>query len=128
MARRKKNRIKHAEIVGRFASKLRELRLSRGMTQLQLARQAEVSNAYIGRLEMEEAAPGIDTVQRLADALGCTIHDLLPITTQPDDRAVLREQVNRQVEALLTTDDRQSLALVAQILARVSETTPRTSA
>jgi hypothetical protein len=65
----------------------------------------------------------VDTVQRLADALGCSIHDLLPITAPPDDLTVLREQVRRQVEALLQTEDRQTLALVAQMLARISETT-----
>jgi transcriptional regulator with XRE-family HTH domain len=111
--------------VGLFAARLRELRLARGMTQVQLARQAQVSNAYIGRLEKEEAASGIDTVQKLAAALGCTIHDLLPLAAPPSDLAVLRDQVRRQVEALLQTEDRQTLSLVAQILARVSETTPR---
>ena len=123
--KRKKARIEHAEVVRRFAARLRELRLARGMTQVQLADQAQVSFSYIGRLEKEEAAPGIDTVQRLAAALGCTIHDLLPITAPSDDLGVLREQIRRQVEILLETQDRQTLALVAQLLARVSETTPR---
>jgi transcriptional regulator with XRE-family HTH domain len=78
---KRKTRIVHADIVRLFAARLRELRLSRGMTQQQLARQAQVSNTYIGRLEGEEAAPGIDLVARLAAALGCTVHDLLPLGT-----------------------------------------------
>lgn len=123
--KRKKTRIEHAEVVGLFAAALKRLRLGRGMTQQQLARQCGVSDSYIGRLEKEEAAPGVDTVQRLATALGCTIHDLLPLTAPPDDLAVLRDQVRGQVEALLQTEDRQTLALVAQLLARVHETTPR---
>lgn len=124
MAKRK-IRIEHAEIVRLFAARLRELRHSRGMTQLQLARQAHVSNAYIGRLEGEEAAPGIDLVARLAAALGCTVHDLLPLTSMPDELTVLRSQVRRQVQTLLHTDDRQTLSLLAQLLARLSETTPQ---
>jgi transcriptional regulator with XRE-family HTH domain len=123
--KRKKARIAHAEVVGLFAARLREVRLARGMTQLQLARDGQVSYSYIDRLEKQEAAPGIDTVQRLAAALGCTIHDLLPLAAPPEDLAVLREQVRRQVEALLQIEDRQALGLVAQLLARVSETTPR---
>ena len=123
--KRKKVKIEHAEVVKRFAAALRRIRLERGMTQLQLARAAQVSNAYIGRLEKEESAPSIDTVGRIADALGCTVHDLLPITAPAADLGVLREQIRRQVEILLETQDRQTLALVAQLLARVSETTPR---
>ena len=123
--KRKKTRIEHAAVVKRFSSALRRIRLDRGMTQLQLARAAQVSNAYIGRLEKEEAAPGVDTVQRLADALGCTIHDLLPVATPPDDLGVLREQISRQVEIVLQSQDAQTLALVAQLLSRVCETTPR---
>jgi transcriptional regulator with XRE-family HTH domain len=125
MAARKKTRIQHAAIVSLFAARLRELRLARGKTQVQLARDCGLSLTYIGRLEKKEAAPGIDTVQKLAAALGCTVHDLLPLAALPDDLAVLREQIRRQVEALLQTEDRQTLALVAQLLARVSETTPR---
>ena len=120
MAKRKKIRIKHAEIVRLFAARLRELRLSRGMTQHQLARQAMVSETYIGRLEGEEAAPGIDTAQKIANALGYTIHDLLPTSEPPDDLTVLREQVKRQVESLLNTEDLQTLSLLAQLLARLS--------
>src|SRR5258708_4653485 len=119
MAKKRRTRIEHAEIVGLFAARLRELRLARGMTQVQLAGQAQVSNAYIGRLEKQEAAPGIDTVQRLATALGCSVHDLLPLAAPPDELSVLRDQIQRQVEVLLRTTDRQSLALVAQLLARI---------
>lgn len=123
--KRKKTRLEHAAVVQRFASALRQRRVERGMTQLQLARAAQVSNAYIGRLENQEAAPGVDTVDKLAVALGCTVHDLLPLAEPPDDMAVLREQIRRQVDILLESQDRQTLALVAQLLARVSETTPR---
>jgi transcriptional regulator with XRE-family HTH domain len=126
MARkRKKTRIEHAEVVKRFAAALRRIRVERGLTQLQLARAAQVSNAYIGRLENREAAPGVDLVERLAAALGCTVHDLLPLAEPPDDLGVLREQISRQVAILLESQDPQTLALVAQLLARVCETTPR---
>lgn len=123
--KRKKARIEHAKVVQRFAAALRRIRLDRGMTQHQLARQAQVSDAYIGRLENRESAPSIDTAERIAAALGCTVHDLLPLVSPADDLGVLRDQIRRQVEELLKTDDRQTLALVAQLLARISETTPR---
>ncbi len=75
MARkRKRTRIAHAEVV----------RLSRGVNQAELARQAQVSVAYVGRLEGGGAAPGIDLVDRLARALGVRMSDLLPSSGPTD--------------------------------------------
>ena len=67
MARQKKQ-IDHDEIVRRFGTRLREVRASRGMTQSDLADRANVSEAYVGRLERGRAAPGIDLVEKLARA------------------------------------------------------------
>ena len=77
MPQRKKI-IRHDEIVARFGQRLRELRLGTGMSQAELARQADVTTNYISRLEGGGAAPGIDLVARLALALGVPIADLLP--------------------------------------------------
>jgi hypothetical protein len=61
-------------------------------------------------------------VARLAAALGNTIADLLPTSAPPDDLAVMREQAHRLFKGLIESDDRQTLALVVQLLARLSET------
>jgi transcriptional regulator with XRE-family HTH domain len=87
-----------------------------------------MSESYIRRLEAAGAAPGIDLLGRLAAALGTTPAELLPAPAPPAEVEVLREQVQRQVEALLQTDDAQTLAMIAQLLARVQETTPRPTA
>jgi transcriptional regulator with XRE-family HTH domain len=120
---RKKTKIQHAEIVKLFASRLRELRLARGMTQHELARLAGVAMTYVGRLENQESSPSIDTAQKLAVALGSTVHDLLPLTASADEVSVLRDQIRRQVDSVLQTDDRQTLGLLAQLLARITATT-----
>lgn len=127
MVGRKKPRIQHAEIVRRFADRLREMRRARGMTQAELARRAAVSESYIRRLEAAGAAPGIDMLDRLAAAIGTTPSDLLPATRQPDDLAVVRGQARTLFDSLLATEDRQTLSLLAQFLARLSETTPKRS-
>src|SRR5205823_8138284 len=59
MAKRKP-RIQHAEVVGLFAARLREVRRSRGLTQAELAQRATVTASYVWRLESGGAAPGID--------------------------------------------------------------------
>ncbi len=121
MAKRKTKPIQHDKIVQQFAARLRELRRSRGMTQKELAERASLTETYLSRLEGAGAAPGIDLVARLADALGSTIHDLLPITTPPDTRAVLREQAERLVAAVSESADQEVLSLLNQILALVAE-------
>src|SRR5437764_9219643 len=92
MAKRRKARIEQDEAVRLFAARLREVRRSRGMTQAELSRRAHVTSSYIWRLESGGAAPGIDLVARLAEALGASSHDLMPLAASPDTLALLREQ------------------------------------
>jgi transcriptional regulator with XRE-family HTH domain len=121
--RRKK--IRHDEIVERFGLKLKELRLSRGMSQGELAGQAEVTTNYISRLEKGGAAPGIDLVARLAVSLGVPISDLLPTTPSLDDLTVTRTQAKKMFDELLRSDDRAVMLVLTQVLARLSEATNR---
>ena len=121
----RKKTIRHDEIVARFGQKLRELRLARGLSQAELARQAAVTTNYISRLEGGGAAPGIDLVARLALALGVPVADLLPKTEVADDLAVTRQQAKKLFDGLLQTDDRAILLLLTQVLARLAEATNR---
>jgi transcriptional regulator with XRE-family HTH domain len=120
MARRRP-RTRQAEIVRRFAARLRELRRSRGFSQAELARRAVVTPSYVARLEAGGAAPGIDLVDRLAQALGVTPADLLPTQTPPDTDVVLRERVTALFQTLLRTADRETLLMLAPLLARLTE-------
>jgi transcriptional regulator with XRE-family HTH domain len=117
-----KKRIEHDEIVRRFGDRLREIRLSRGMTQADVAREASVSTAYVGRLERGRAAPGIDLVARLAAALGTTTAELLPASGGADAVAVLRQQARRTFDALVRTDSQAVLSLLNMVLAHLAET------
>lgn len=120
MAKRKP-RIRHAAIVGLFAVRLRELRRSRGMTQADLARKAQITVSYVWRLESGGAAPGIDLVDRLATALGTTVADLLPATSSPDTMTVLRDQARKLFDSLVATADRETLLMLNPLLARLIE-------
>lgn len=122
---KKKPKIRQAEIVENFAIRLRELRISRGLTQAELARKAKITMSYIGRLEGNGAAPGIDLVGRLAEALGTTIHDLLPTFASPDTEEILRERATSLFESLLETADRETLLMLCPLLARLGESPTR---
>src|SRR3954464_6084803 len=121
----RKKTIRHDAIVARFGVRLRELRLSRGMSQAELAGQAAVTTNYVSRLEGGGAAPGIDLVARMATALGVPVAELLPTGPAPEDLAVIRQQAQRLFDSLLESEDRAVLTLLTQLLARLSEATNR---
>jgi transcriptional regulator with XRE-family HTH domain len=120
--KKNKKQIEHDPIVIRFGKRLREVRVARGMTQAQLAENAGVTLSYITRLENGLSAPGIDLVAKLAAALGTTPGDLLPVTSPPDDLAVIRGQLRSLFEGVMESEDRQMLSHLTQFLARLSET------
>jgi transcriptional regulator with XRE-family HTH domain len=120
MAKRAK-KIQHGEIVQRFAVRLREVRSSRGMTQAQLAHQAQVTLSYIGRLEAGGAAPGIDLVERLAGALGTTVSDLLPVVKSPETTEFLAERARQLFDGLVDGADHEMLLMLNPLLARLAE-------
>ena len=123
-SRKPKPKIKHAEIVSRFAARLRELRSSRGMTQAELARLARLTPSYLWRLESGVVSPGIDLVDRLATALGTTIHDLLP-TASTDPLPLLQGQAKLLLDSLLKTADLPTLLMLCPLLARLAESPTR---
>jgi transcriptional regulator with XRE-family HTH domain len=63
----------------KFAKKLRAIRLKRKWTQEQLAEAADLAYRHIQRLESTGNPPPakIDTLEKLAKALGITISQLL---------------------------------------------------
>lgn len=117
----KKRRIQHAPIVQLFAARLRELRLRTGLTQVALAGRAGLATNYVGRLEAAMAAPGIDTLEKLATALGTTPHDLLPLGPPRDPLAVLQERGRELFDELLRTADRELMQVIVPLLARLAE-------
>ena len=68
----------------RLATRLRELRQAAGMAQDELARVAgNMSRAYVSELERGEKAATVETMARLAQALGVDVSDLLRKERRP---------------------------------------------
>ena len=122
---KKKTQIRHADIVGRFAAKLREMRASRGLTQAELAEKAKTTTSYVGRLESGAVAPGIDLLERLASALGTTSHELLPVDVSPDTSKMLKERARDLFDRLIDSGDRETLLMLVPLLARLGESPTR---
>jgi len=62
-----------------FGAHLRDLRVARGLTQEQLAERCESNHPFISNLERGVTIPSLSTLLRLADALECTMSDLVDV-------------------------------------------------
>lgn len=56
---------------------LYEIRRQRGISQMELAKRANISHGYISELENNLKSPTIDIVCKLAKSLDCSIQDLV---------------------------------------------------
>lgn len=100
-------------------SKIRELRLERGLTQEQLAAKASMSGPYLSQIERGIRRLNETQIDRLADALGVHRSVILggsPPSIGPDpaaEFAALNETL-----AHLTPEDRQRVEAFAAALLR----------
>src|SRR6516225_6102867 len=72
-----------------LALNLRRLRQAKGLSQEELAHEADIDRTYVSALERSVYAAGIDVVDRLARALGVEAADLLrrPPSSRADDKS-----------------------------------------
>jgi len=62
-----------------FGARLRELRVTRGLSQARLADLARSNAQFISNLERGRATPTLGMLIRLADALDCDVTELVKI-------------------------------------------------
>lgn len=60
-----------------FGSRLRTIRLEKGLSQETLAEKTGLSTNFVGEMERGLKAPGLPAIVRLARALDSGVHDLL---------------------------------------------------
>ena len=90
------------------------------MTQAELARRAHVALSHLSKLEKGDAAPGLDLLDRLAQALGSTVTGLLPSPSSESAEAH-REQVKRLFEGYVSEAGPETLAMLEAFLIRLTE-------
>ncbi len=66
-----------AEINKQIGDKIREVRLAKGLSQEELAFEADLHRAYIGQIERGEKNIGLQNLQKIATALKIKISALV---------------------------------------------------
>ncbi len=69
-----------------FAANLRRLRNAKGISQEDLAYEADVNRTYLSKLEKGVSYPGLEIIAKLADALGVEPAVLLMRPEKTDKR------------------------------------------
>jgi transcriptional regulator with XRE-family HTH domain len=67
----------NSAILIKFGEKVREIRTQKGLSQEQLAHIANVHRTYIGMIERAEKNITLINIEKIANALGIDIKDLL---------------------------------------------------
>jgi len=106
--------------------RIRQLRKERGLSQVKLAVMADMDPATLNRLERGTGNPNLKTMERVADALGVEVADLLPKAprrspSEPTLNDALGEE--RRLGYL-----RAWRAFVYKLIQRWEETPPKTAA
>ena len=69
-----------------FAANLRRLRHVKGISQEDLAYEADVNRTYLSKLEKGVSYPGLEIIAKLANALGIEPAELLELPTDESRR------------------------------------------
>jgi transcriptional regulator with XRE-family HTH domain len=68
--------IKNDEVIKAFGERLRGLRISKSLSQEQLANEADIPLSQVGRIERGEINPTLSTIYALSNGLNVDIKDL----------------------------------------------------
>lgn len=123
-SRRKKVPLNRDAALKFFGQRVRELRIGRGMKQIELANRADFNLSYITRLERGETEPGLGLVVKIANALGVPAHELVQVSPQ-DPWSVMATQARQRLNAILDRQDRDALAAILPMLALAEESSAR---
>ena len=101
-----------------IGSRIRTLRLERGLTLPQLSEKAEVSIGLLSQLENadeDSANPNLQTLRKIANALGVTIGDLLGKAVAKS-RAIVPEKLDPGLAKFLEKARKQGVAIDEAVL------------
>ena len=73
-----------------YGIRIKELREAAGMTQVELSEKSHITQEHISRIENGRFTPNIKTADKLAQALGITLMDLLK------DTISIQEELDRR--------------------------------
>lgn len=109
------------DLIKRVGIRVRELRKLNKLTQAQLAEASDLSDDFIGSLERGITAPSLKTLEKIANALGISLSELLEI--QKEHYISVREKdilVKSLVNRLKNIENTSDVKFVASIASHIA--------
>lgn len=104
--------------VNGIGARIRSARLARGLSQGDLEQRTGLLRCYLSRVENGHTAPSLQTLARLATALGMTVAALFEEAPGPADDFL--SQMRHWAQRLSAAERQQVLALAEQMAARAA--------
>lgn len=104
------------DIRRKLGQRIRELRKSAGITQEELGEKSSLSYKFIGELERGQVNVSIDSIARIAEALGVKIGDLFSKEKIPVQKILIKEE---SPLSKLSSQDLQLIKKALRILNRI---------
>ena len=107
------DRIALSKLIG---ANIRKYRVQRDVSQEHLALESGIHPAYISKLERGEKCPTIDTLYRLARALGIPIYKLIDIDGDIDNISDTAYKIQKSLGDLSTEQQNRVADLIDEIV------------
>ena len=108
------DRVALSRLIG---ANIRKYRIQRDLSQEHLALESGIHPAYISKLERGEKCPTIDTLYRLARALGIPVYKLIDIDGDIDNISDTAYKIQRSISDLPPEKQNRVAALIDEVVA-----------
>lgn len=88
------------DVKKQIGSNLRELRLSRGLKQHELAEKAGVEDKTISRIEVGGNYPSISLLVKLSEILNCNLTDFVKTESQNTVKSSIKELSQNEIKTI----------------------------
>lgn len=111
-----KNQIENERLL--LGRRIRNLRNTKGWTQEELGRRADLSYKFIGEIERGQQNPSLDTIVKIAAAMKVELLELFHFEQETVDKTAIENRIDRIMKAM-PDEDMRRLLMVLRVLCSV---------
>ncbi len=97
-------------------SKIRALRVARGLSQEKFALDCEMNPAFLGHIERGLRCPTIFTLQRICDGFGISLAELFLLDTATHQHSAALEHIAHAIEPLSAAQSEKIVQMIDQAI------------
>ena len=111
------------EISVKIGARIRQFRRSKELSQEKLALEAGINPAFLGHIERGLKCPTVDTLSKIAAALGITLSELVKFEENTTENTDALNKIILSINSLSPEDAKRVAHIVAEIV-KISKNSP----